>query len=260
MDAVEVVTFGTAFFFRSLERPKCFLVPVTDYEILEVRETRVVLKHVAGIDKTIKIGGGREVVPPKSVKPAVSTEEAREEEVEERPAPRKAAGRKEAVAAEPPKERKRERRKHRRRRGRDDETPGDEDEVSAAGTDEEGSSDGPRDEEGVVRQMPPALSTIIPPPMHLISESIAKYKLMLAGAAAEDVKIEAKEEMVAISDEGGPPQEILSQLDEEAADGEELESPGLMSSFSPTHLLRRFRGKGVAAEEVESKPEAPEEE
>jgi len=58
VDAVEVVSFGNAFFFRSLEKPKCFLLPVVDYEILEVRETRMVLKHV-GSDRSIKIGGGR---------------------------------------------------------------------------------------------------------------------------------------------------------------------------------------------------------
>ncbi|MEI8365092.1 MAG: hypothetical protein WCF65_01620 [Parachlamydiaceae bacterium] len=58
VDAVEVVSFGHSFFFRSLERPKTFIVPATDYEILEVREARMVLKNV-GIDRTIKIAGGR---------------------------------------------------------------------------------------------------------------------------------------------------------------------------------------------------------
>ncbi len=44
VEAVEVVAFGNAFFFRSIERPKPFMVPVGDYEILEVRESRIVLK------------------------------------------------------------------------------------------------------------------------------------------------------------------------------------------------------------------------
>lgn len=44
VEAVEIVSFGKAQFFRSQERPKPFLVPVTDYEVLEVREQRVVLK------------------------------------------------------------------------------------------------------------------------------------------------------------------------------------------------------------------------
>ena len=59
VDAVEVVSFGSSFFFRGLERPKPFLVPVSDYEIFEVKETRVILKNVSH-DKNIKIGGGRE--------------------------------------------------------------------------------------------------------------------------------------------------------------------------------------------------------
>ncbi|MBA2369702.1 MAG: hypothetical protein H0V82_11860 [Candidatus Protochlamydia sp.] len=59
VEAVEVVSFGHAQFFRSLERPKSFIVPVSDYEVLEVREPRMVLKN-AGLDRSIKIGGGRE--------------------------------------------------------------------------------------------------------------------------------------------------------------------------------------------------------
>ena len=54
VDAIEVVVFGNAIFFRSLERPKAFLVPASDYEVLEVRETRLVLKNV-GLDRSIKI-------------------------------------------------------------------------------------------------------------------------------------------------------------------------------------------------------------
>lgn len=59
VDAVEVVSFGQALFFRSLERPRPFLVPVGDYEVLEAKESRVVLKN-AQFERTIKIGGGRE--------------------------------------------------------------------------------------------------------------------------------------------------------------------------------------------------------
>ena len=54
VDAVEVVSFGRAFFFRSLEKPKAFLVPTGDYEILEVREARIALKNVSH-ERSIKI-------------------------------------------------------------------------------------------------------------------------------------------------------------------------------------------------------------
>lgn len=58
VDAVEVVSFGHSFFYRSLERPKSFLLPITDYEVIEAKETRVVLKNVP-LEKSIKIGGGK---------------------------------------------------------------------------------------------------------------------------------------------------------------------------------------------------------
>lgn len=56
--AVEVVSFGNCYFFRSLEKPKAFLLPMTEYEVVESRETRTVLKKPQ-IEKSIKIGGGK---------------------------------------------------------------------------------------------------------------------------------------------------------------------------------------------------------
>ncbi len=81
VDAVEVVSFGPTFFFRGQERPKPFLVPVSDYEIFEVKETRVVLKNVTH-DRNIKIGGGREASLKSSKENAVEKkEEAKDAEV-----------------------------------------------------------------------------------------------------------------------------------------------------------------------------------
>lgn len=62
VDSVEMVSFGNALFFRSIERPKAFLVPVNDYEVIELKETKMVLKSVS-IEKAIKIGGGKEAAP-----------------------------------------------------------------------------------------------------------------------------------------------------------------------------------------------------
>lgn len=59
VDAVEVVSFGNSLFFRSQERPKPFLLPVTDYEVVELKETKMVLKAVSH-DRAIKIAGGKE--------------------------------------------------------------------------------------------------------------------------------------------------------------------------------------------------------
>jgi hypothetical protein len=62
VDAVEMVSFGAELFFRNLEKPKPFLLPVSDYEVLEVKETRLAIKNVQ-MEKRIKIRGGREGSP-----------------------------------------------------------------------------------------------------------------------------------------------------------------------------------------------------
>jgi hypothetical protein len=89
VDAVEVVSFGHSFFFRSQERPKAFLVPVSDYEILETKEARMVLKNVSS-DRSIKISGGRDAPPPRreESRPEIESPEPRDETLaESRPAP-----------------------------------------------------------------------------------------------------------------------------------------------------------------------------
>ncbi|MFN0065834.1 MAG: hypothetical protein ACKVOH_06325 [Chlamydiales bacterium] len=60
VDMVEVITFGNTSFYRSMERPKCFIIPAAEYEIIEVRETRVALKTPV-VEKGIKIAGGKKV-------------------------------------------------------------------------------------------------------------------------------------------------------------------------------------------------------
>lgn len=79
VDAIEVVSFGSSFFYRSLDRPKAFLVPANDYEVLEVREARMVLKNVAADRSAIKIGGGKEAPMRQSLQKESSAQKEREE-------------------------------------------------------------------------------------------------------------------------------------------------------------------------------------
>ncbi len=152
VDSVEVVSFGNTFFLRSLERPKSFLVPATDYEILEVRETRMVLKNV-GLDRSIKIGGGREA----------GKRAAKEVAKKEKPTKKAAAA---AETKAEPKRRER-RRPYRRRRGKE-ETPAEKGKVDTFDIYEEGV--------GGATEPLTSRSRVIPPPSVLISESIGKYK------------------------------------------------------------------------------------
>jgi hypothetical protein len=164
-DAVQVVSYGNAFFFRSIERPKAFLVPVTDYEILEVREARMVLKNV-GVERTIKIGGGREAGA------RSSREQPAEKQTADADESRKAVAAVSDVrpGADGRPDKKRERRRQgRRRRGHDDQPsespPREVTEESFEGTpaiDKEQPSTG--------------LTSILPPPSQLISETLQQYR------------------------------------------------------------------------------------
>ncbi len=192
VDAVEVVSFGHALFFRSMERPKSFLVPVADYEILEVREARMVLKN-AGLDRSIKIGGGREgnlKASREADKGEVAVAEEEETVVEQEEAHPQPA---EAVAeakSDTRLDKKRDRRRHyRKRRGsrgeeRED-APKEEGNPEVAGPSipplEDEKIHIPPPEEGAEAQgtapmSSSLLSSLLQPPPTLISETINRYR------------------------------------------------------------------------------------
>lgn len=174
VDSVEVITFGNSVFYRSQERPKAFMVPATDYEILEVREARMVLKNV-GLDRSIKIGGGREQnvkqikepAPEKVVQQPIVVEKPAQEAVE-------------AVAEVKPDNRKKDkRRQYRRRRGRQDESlvEGEANGEEGESSETSGTGNGSGNGSGEATPKPtPSPSVILAPPPMLISETIARYK------------------------------------------------------------------------------------
>lgn len=162
VEAIEIVSFGSALFYRSLEKPKCFLVPVSDYEVFEVKETRVVLKN-ANIERTIKIGGGRDAPPrPPREEPVQHTEEDEGRSSEEAPM-----------------EQRQKRDRRRRHRRRSDDRPPMQQQSSEEGHDrapadnavDEGG--GAKDETKVSSSM---FTHLFPPPTTLISETISRYK------------------------------------------------------------------------------------
>lgn len=168
VDAIQVVSYGTAFFFRSLEKPKAFLVPVSDYEILEVREARMVLKNV-GVERTIKIGGGREPTsrPAREPQERVITPSA--EEMVKPVATLPAEGRAERT------DKKRDRRRQgRRRRGRDERV------ADSVSTDVAEATEESMEAQILAvqqrREVPSTLTAILPPPSQLISETLQQYR------------------------------------------------------------------------------------
>lgn len=195
IDALEVVSFGHSFFFRSLERPKTFLVPVSDYEVIETKEVRAALKNVAH-ERSIKIGGGREGSlrrePVSEKEIATPTPEATEEV--------------EAAVSTPsqqPEHRHNKRDRGRRNRGRGGRRIEEQQSSAPRGSKEweaqkqqqfaaemqkhedsssfaestaiEGGASG-----DVKEVAAPAFTRLIPPPPTLISETISRYKDLVA--------------------------------------------------------------------------------
>lgn len=191
VDAVEVVSFGHSFFFRSLERPKSFLVPVSDYEILELKETRMVLKN-ASVERSIKIGGGREA-PVRPAREAPSSE----------PMPEEVSPSAERPAMERPPERsmdrKRDKRRSRRRGGRDrgPESYPQQGEPMERQLDEaplENSTEVPVESASAVEppKAPSFISKLFPPPTTLIKETLSRYKPAETSEPEAQVSFEEK--------------------------------------------------------------------
>jgi len=166
VDAVEIVSFGHALFFRSLEKPRPFLVPVADYEVVEAKESRVVLKN-APFERTIKIGGGREGSLRKEEEEEQVLPIALEDEVaEESTGPQQTSH---------DKKRDRGGRRNRRRRAveeRDDMRHRVEEQTSQIPQDFKPAPP----KEAQQPKEPPAFTHLIPPPTTLISHNIQKYK------------------------------------------------------------------------------------
>jgi hypothetical protein len=174
--AVEVVSFGNCYFFRSLEKPKTFLLPMTKYEVVETRETRTVLKKPQ-IEKNIKIGGGKKV-----------DKEDKEELGKEEP-------------------KKREKKRSRKRRSINDEKVKEETPKESTEAIAEGNKDEKKEEFVAPRR------TLLPPPTSLISDQIDRYKNYLVEQGAllpeELEEAEKKVEDIPQTDENTPPSEEI---------------------------------------------------
>jgi len=172
VEAVEIVSFGEAFFFRSLEKPKAFLVPVSDYEVVEVREARMALKS-ATIERNVKIAGGKESKesPSKSTK---ETNKEEEEEFETPAVPGDLSSPIEEVKGEIKGDKKREKRRHSRRRRREDEK--EEKENASPETTKTPREQAKQPSTPDLLPSPSALSSLLQPPPTLISETIGRYR------------------------------------------------------------------------------------
>ena len=165
VDAVEVVSFGNSFFFRSMERPKSFIVPVSDYEILEVRETRLILK-APNMDKAGKSkdnsSKSKDNSSDKNASQSSSSSDVLETKVEKK---------------------RDKRRSSRRRRVKEEkepvvvaEEPKPKEEELVAVSSEKKADVKELEASDSSTYVSPSLNQILPPPETLISDSIGKYR------------------------------------------------------------------------------------
>lgn len=190
VEAVEIVAFGQALFFRSLERPKCFLVPVTEYEIVEIREARMVLKNV-GSDNTIKIAGGKEP------RPKVISREVLEKVDIDETVP--STFKEDEIKIDKKRDK---RRQNRRRRGRDERSDSlQESDVAEVPTD----CSTPKESE----RRETILNAILPPPTRLISETLERYRGDESFKGVFHTTAESEKEMESGVERVAPPIEII---------------------------------------------------
>ncbi len=165
VDAVEVVSFSGALFYRCSEKPKPFFLPIHDYEVQEVREAKLTIRSPI-MEKSIKIGGGKEA----SRQPKQEAEEKVIAAIDDVSAPPSLE--KEGEVVQTGERHKREKRqKYRRKRGFEE------------GSKESVQREVKMGEDGmplpqVVVPSESVFSHLLKPPESLISDSIHKYKKM----------------------------------------------------------------------------------
>ncbi len=205
--------------------------------MLEVRETRLVLKNV-GIDRSIKIAGGKEG----SLKlPVKETSLDKETSIEDSDASEHDSSQKASTDSKGDRKRDR-RRQNRRRRARDELVEGDEEkrEMEPVPTETQVKVRLPLSkpsQEGAEGGAPPVLSTLLPPPPMLISETMAQYRNNALFKEAFFLKNEDKapEGETLENGDAPPPQENIPQAESESSFREEPH-PHVVPSTSKNNL------------------------
>jgi hypothetical protein len=181
VDALEVVTFGSSCFFRNSERPRAFMVPASDYEVLEVREAKLPLK-AASLEGSVRLPSGPKSAPrePERRKPLPKEPEpVPAPEVEKPLAPTSVSEEPPVVPSEHRHERRSERRRgQRRRRGGREEIGAEEPKgVSPKEAMVEEQPMQPKEEPASPKETPPpTVTTVLPPPQTLIRDDLERLR------------------------------------------------------------------------------------
>jgi hypothetical protein len=204
VDAVEVVSFGHALFFRSLEKPRPFLVPVGDYEVVEIKESRVVLKN-AQFERTIKIGGGREGSLRKDEEEQLLPASLEDEIADESgsPSPQQDKQKRDRGGRRQRRRRPYEERDEMKQRVEEQHTP--QEFKPAPQREPRGETRGEPKEASKEPQGAPSFQHLIPPPTTLISQNIQKYKDQQSGNAPQAPEFRKEDELKSEPDSDSSP-------------------------------------------------------
>lgn len=191
-EVVEIVSFSGTIFFRSQDRSKNFLLPATDFEISEVKDSRLVLKNIS-LEKSSKLQN-----PARETSAHDISEETSEEVVVSADSDADVASVSSSNNSNQTRlERRRERRRNRRRRHSEDKTSEDKKEGSSEAVIENHQES--TDHVDETEQSIPAAAVVIPtlnlipPPTTLISQTLARYKEKQADVESVVAEVEVQE-------------------------------------------------------------------
>jgi hypothetical protein len=171
-EVIEIVSFSGNVFYRSQDRSKNFLLPASDYEVQEVKDSRLVLKNIS-LDKSNKLQNPPKEASVREIEEELVAEEMGDVEAVSEPAQASSSGSSSRL------ERRRERRRNRRRRQMEEKATQDKQPALSIDSQEaekvEESFDEIKTDEASLAAPIPTIN-LIPPPTTLISQTLARYK------------------------------------------------------------------------------------
>jgi hypothetical protein len=197
-EVIEIVSFSGNVFYRSQDRSKNFLLPASDYEVQEVKDSRLVLKNIT-LEKSNKLQNPPKESASREIEEELVAEESGEIEAVSEPVSTPSAGGSSRL------ERRRERRRNRRRRQSEEKANQDKSSPSSTEVQEseilEESIQNEGLDEGIVTQSAPIPTIhLIPPPTTLISQTLARYKEKEPSSEGENSQDIASEPVIVIEE------------------------------------------------------------
>lgn len=174
-EVIEIVSFSGNIFYRSQDRSKNFLLPASDFEVQEIKDSRLVLKNIS-LEKSNKQQNPSKEASIKELEEDLVAEESGDIEAVSEPV-QTGSSAQASSGSSSRLERRRERRRNRRRRQMEEKTVQDKPSASSDSQEGEISEQAGEEVKGTeVSNISIPTLNLIPPPTTLISQTLARYK------------------------------------------------------------------------------------